>query len=152
MYLVYEGMDKTGKDTLIRKVAEATGFKYVHINRGPIGYMVYDEIYNRSSEESIERFENDWNKLKNDAMVIYLTTDLNIIEKRIREHNDPVLDKALLVRTKQIYEKKIAYYCQDISWITIDTTSNSIKTCVFDIVKFINEVQRNEKCNLYSGK
>lgn len=151
MYIVYEGMDKTGKGTLKRAVAEATNFKYIHIDRGPIGYMVYDEIYGRKSDESIKQFENDWNVLKNDVLVVYLTATYETIEKRIEKYNDPILDRDLLIKTNEMYDRLITKYCQNVPWVVVDTTVNSIKKCVQYIIDFIDEVQKHE-CNSSFGK
>lgn len=145
MFIIYEGMDKTGKGTLKRAVAEATGFKYVHIDRGPIGYMVYDKLYDRESEKSIKQFERDWDCLKDNSIVVYLKADFDIIEKRISEHNDPFIDRNTLERTKLMYEDLIEKYCENV--IVVDTTSASINECVDFIIKniikiFINKVAK----------
>lgn len=45
MFIVVEGDDRTGKDTLISGICKATQWERIIIPRGPAGYAAYDIIY-----------------------------------------------------------------------------------------------------------
>lgn len=47
MFIVIEGDDRTGKDTLISGICKATKWEYIIIPRGPAGYAAYDSIYKK---------------------------------------------------------------------------------------------------------
>lgn len=97
MWIIFEGMDKTGKTTLIKELGKQTSYKDILIDRGPAGYKFYDIIYNRLNEF----YERKWNKqakqimFHNDTndddlktLVIYLQVRDKIFVKRLREANE----------------------------------------------------------------
>ena len=47
MWVIFEGLDKAGKGTLEWGLLKATNFKHIVIDRGPVGYMVFDKLFNR---------------------------------------------------------------------------------------------------------
>ena len=51
MWVIFEGLDKVGKTTLEWDLHRATNFKHVVIDRGPVGYMVFDKIFDRETED-----------------------------------------------------------------------------------------------------
>ena len=49
MFVIFEGLDKTGKTTLEWELLKATNFKHIVIDRGPVGYMTFDRLFGRST-------------------------------------------------------------------------------------------------------
>ena len=125
-------------------VAHATHFQYVHIDRGPLGYMLYDKIYNRESEKTLNRFIDDWNAIKKNSLVIYLTADFDTIQDRIKYHNDEYLSKDLLEKEKEIYDEIIEEYCKDVPLIIVDTSKTSLEDCTKLVTDYIKEIEDKE--------
>ena len=59
MIVLFEGMDKVGKTTLIHALDKATNYEHIIIDRGPNSYLVYDEIYNRGHKLDYYKTEMD---------------------------------------------------------------------------------------------
>ena len=56
MWVVFEGLDKAGKTTLEWSFLKATNFKINVIDRGPIGYLVFDKIFGRTTKDGDQEF------------------------------------------------------------------------------------------------
>ena len=58
MFIIFEGADKTGKSTLIKKLNEVTDYKHWVLDRGIISSIVYNDIYKRKNKrnESFDYF------------------------------------------------------------------------------------------------
>lgn len=53
MFIIFEGADKTGKSTLIKRLNEATDYKHWVLDRGIISSIVYNDIYKRKMKRCI---------------------------------------------------------------------------------------------------
>lgn len=90
--VILEGVDRSGKDSLWDAIDRITKYKhYVH-DRGPVGFLVYDEFYDKSPDRHIDDLENlkDWAKLKN-VVIIYLECNTKELMRRVEEtEHEPV--------------------------------------------------------------
>ena len=69
MIIIFDGMDKVGKTTLIHALDKATNYEHIIIDRGPNSYLVYDKLYKRPYELDHLKTEMD---LKNTShLVVY---------------------------------------------------------------------------------
>lgn len=91
MLIFFEGVDKTGKSTLVQKVLKATNYKHVVFDRGIISQIVYDKCFNRTPDESIKN-AIEYLK-KSNAFVLLCEADTKTIEKRLKEHNEILPDE-----------------------------------------------------------
>ena len=53
MLIIFEGMDKTGKTSLINEFNKRTNFKHIVLDRGAISSYVYDAIYERGNRNQM---------------------------------------------------------------------------------------------------
>lgn len=132
MWIIFEGLDKSGKGTLEWEVLKATNFKHIIVDRGPAGYLVFDEIFNRRTKEGDYEFAKNIALMKaatEDFVVVYCKAPVEVAERRLAEHNetcpyDYIYAQALYSASINEFYKK-----HGIKVITVDT-SKSIQECV----------------------
>ena len=107
MFIIWEGVDKVGKDTLKALYDKKTKWADVNLNRGPLGYLAYDKAFNRETTESVRRHLEEWEQIKNNALVVYLEADTKDIMKRIAEHGDEFYEASELDRHKALHRQVI---------------------------------------------
>lgn len=59
MFIVLEGFDKVGKTTLLKEFGKINSWEQVIIDRGPAGYLFFDDLYQRGTEEREFSYEQD---------------------------------------------------------------------------------------------
>ena len=144
MWVIFEGLDKAGKGTLEWEFLKATNYKHIVIDRGPIGYMTFDKIFNRETQSGNRNFVHQAVKInkKKDFIVIYCYASKNIIENRLARNKEICpydYSKAQKLLTDNIKQ----YYNQN-KVIEIDTSVMTPKDCVKLIIKKIEEATGNE--------
>ena len=83
MIVLFEGMDKVGKTTLIHALDKATNYEHIIIDRGPNSYLAYDKIYGRPYKLDHLKTEMD---LKNTShLCVYCYADESDIKSRLEE-------------------------------------------------------------------
>lgn len=144
MFVVFEGLDKAGKTTLEWEFLKATNFKHIVIDRGPIGYMVFDKIFDRATKIGNNNFIHQARKLtkSKDFMIVYCFANESIVKKRLAEHNETCPYN--YTKAQKLYESNIKRFYKSEKVLEIDTTNQSIEECVKLIVEKVKEVQKNE--------
>ena len=141
MWIVFEGLDKSGKGTLEREVLKATNFKHIIIDRGPAGYFVFDYIFERCTDEGTTNYAKNLALMETskDFVVVYCKVPFDIAMKRIYEHNE--ICPYDYERAQQTYDNCIEdfYKKNGIKVIEVDTTK-SIEECVKIIIEKLQEV------------
>ena len=46
-FIILEGVDRTGKGTMQEAINKATNYKHIILDRGPIGFKAYCEIFSK---------------------------------------------------------------------------------------------------------
>lgn len=133
MFLVWEGVDKVGKDTAKNAFDKKTSYLYTNLNRGPIGYLSYDEIFNRLSEQRLDDRLESWNEIKDDSLVIYLYANAAVLEERIKEAGDDPISRCDLIHHMSVYEKNLISYVDPARLVRINTNNVTVDD-VCDIV------------------
>lgn len=144
MWVIFEGLDKAGKTTLEWEFLKATNFKHMIIDRGPIGYMTFDKIFNREDNNSKQDFIHHARKImkSNDFMVVYCTVDKEIAYERLKFHNESCpYDYG---KAQKLYHDNVCRFYRPEKTLELDTTNKSINECVELIVKKLKEVQQRE--------
>jgi deoxyadenosine/deoxycytidine kinase len=148
MWILFEGLDKVGKTTLQWELLKATNFKYVVIDRGPIGYMSYDKILNRETDEGNKRFINMSKSImeeKENFIVVFCYADKNVVDSRLKAHKEKQLKSEYTYKEMHdIIINNIRKFYKAEKTIEINTGENSIEDCVKLIVNKIKEVENNE--------
>lgn len=131
MWVVFEGLDKSGKTTLEWEFLKATNFKHVVIDRGPVGYSTFDSLFGRYTVEGSEEYAQNILDMKasKNFVVIYCKVPVNVAMQRLKEHNE--VCPYNYEHAQKLYDEGIKLLYEDIGIkvITVDTTK-SIKECV----------------------
>lgn len=56
MLIIFEGMDKSGKTTLLNELNKQTNFEHIVLDRGVISSYVYNKIYGRAQRQKYDFF------------------------------------------------------------------------------------------------
>lgn len=142
MWVIFEGLDKAGKGTLEWEFLKATNFKHVVIDRGPVGYMVFDKIFDRLNYDGIERFKDQCRQVnKNDSnfMVVYCKANYDVVLKRLEEHKETCPYD--YERAQRLYNVLVGMNYDDKKVLRLDTTSKTIDECVELIRKKVEELE-----------
>lgn len=89
-----DGVDRVGKDTLIKYIDLLSNHKYILNGRGLLSQLSYNDIYNRGVDYSnvIKDYKN--------TLVIYLYADIKDLQIRSKITNEPPRD----------YERDLKYF------------------------------------------
>lgn len=145
MFVVFEGLDKSGKTTLEWELLKATNFKNVIIDRGPVGYVVFDKLFKRRTKIGDMQYAKDISVMKasDDFIVVYCKADVDVVMKRLSDFNESCpYDYEY---AQGLYDKaiEIFYKQKGIKVVTIDTIK-PIEECVKTIVRNLKEVLKSE--------
>lgn len=142
--LIFEGMDKTGKDTLINEIAQLTDYKYVCIDRAVVGFKTYNSILNKSHPAS------DYDIMEKELLgvshlMIYCRPEIETIRRRLKEHNEVLPEGTSIVETLKVYD--LNYSQSRLNKIVIDTDL-SVSECVDIIMHKLNSSIKNVRSKL----
>lgn len=135
MYLIFEGLDKTGKTTIIEEINKRTKYKYITRDRGAAGWIAYDMAYSRSTESRYKRYLTDARAFTstNDYLVIYCKTSWPMVQKRLKDHGEEA-DYDYL-KAQKIYDDCVYSLYPHNKIIDLDTTNITIDVCVEKVLK-----------------
>ena len=91
-----EGVDKTGKDTVLKYIEQMTNYKYVLHARGLVSQIVYSKIYGRNHNYTDAINDNGG------TLIVYLTCDKDDLKLRHKISKEPDID---IDRDMEIFEK-----------------------------------------------
>jgi adenylylsulfate kinase-like enzyme len=145
MWVIFEGLDKAGKTTLEWEFLKVTNFKHMVIDRGPVGYMTFDKLFDRETKLGTQDFIHHARKImKNqDFMVVYCFVSEDVAAKRLAEHNEECpydYDKAQKLLRNNINR----YYNRPEKVLELDTSNLTISECVLMIIEKLEEVVNSE--------
>lgn len=142
MWVIFEGLDKSGKTTLEWEFLKATNFKHVVIDRGPVGYMTFDKILGRETKLGNHEFIHQARKImkSGDFMVVYCTVEKETADKRLELHNETCPYN--YTKAQKLYRDSVHRYYKPEKTLELDTTSRSIDECVELIVEKIESLKR----------
>lgn len=139
MWVIFEGLDKSGKTTLEWEFLKATNFKHIVVDRGPAGYFVFDALFKRVMKNNKECYTKNLSVVNHNFMVVYCKAPIDIAMKRLEEHNEKCpYDYGL---AQLIYDDAIEclYKQRGVQVVTINT-EKPIDECVNEIIKKLEEV------------
>lgn len=146
-FIILDGVDKTGKDTIDHKIIETTNGKILTICRGPISQIAYSKIYGRNLD--INYYYKLIQKLHFflDAHFFLLTADDNILldrcykykEKDFEKQDDFDIEKIRIHKHNFIEVTKIVIESYKTPVYEIDTGKYSIKECTDQILEIIGK-------------
>ena len=131
MFVVFEGLDKSGKGTLEWELLKATNFKHIIIDRGPAGYLTFDLLFGRVTDEKQKECADNIVLMRDTGkfVVIYCKVPADIAIQRINEHNEECPYN--YEYAQEIYNDVVEtlYKDEGIKVIEVDTTK-SIEDCL----------------------
>lgn len=135
MLVFVEGIDKTGKDTLVRYINELTNYKHCVLTRGPISTSAYAYKFKR-------KYDDSYIKSLKDSLIIYLTADTEDLNIRFKITNEPEINKD---EDKKLFdniitELKIKY---GLKVIKVNTSNYTPYTIAKAIKNYIEEEENN---------
>ena len=83
--IILEGIDKTGKDTLVQYIDRVCNHRYAIYQRGNISNIAYERIFNRQPQQY------KYNMYRH-ALYVLLTADLEDLKIRFKLSNEPYTD------------------------------------------------------------
>lgn len=142
MWVVFEGLDKSGKGTLELEFLKATNFKHVVVDRGPVGYMTFDKVFGRETKQGNHKFIQQARKCirTKDFMIVYCVADKNTAMKRIKENNETCpYDYEM---AQKIYDDNIRKFYKEQKVIKVNTSEMTVQECISKIVGKLEELQK----------
>lgn len=134
--IVLDGIDKTGKDTILRYIFELSNKKYICIARGLQSMIAYNNIFNRP-------FEYDFEKERNGPAVnIYLTVNEEDWKIRCKLTGEPKIDfyehsTAFSKAARLMNKNKIPIY-------SFNTSLDSPFVIAQRIISIVDSINKNE--------
>lgn len=133
-----EGLDRTGKDTLMRYIDYMSNRTMVVKTRGLLSTLAYAEIFER--ELSTNRIEQMINGNK-DTLIIYLTADLEDWQIRMKMTDHPNINVLLHNKVFENWkETLIAMGIQIKEFNTTQMTPYQIAKQIIELIDKENEV------------
>jgi deoxyadenosine/deoxycytidine kinase len=129
-FIILEGVDRSGKDSMQDAIDKATKYKHMIMDRGPIGFKAYCEIYNKPTDlfDSYQKMELDVSTLP-DVLVIYIDCSTEVLIERCVKTEHEILD---FDRHKRIYSYH--YRQSPIPRIMVDTTNKNVTEIVQELI------------------
>jgi len=89
--IILEGVDRTGKDSIRHEIVKQSNGQIVVMCRSYISQIVYSRIYGRNiNEQEYFNLIEETKKLGYEYYV--LEADLNVLYKRFKQTNEPMID------------------------------------------------------------
>lgn len=128
--ITIDGVDKTGKDLLVKYIVHLSNHKYVIQSRGIISQIAYSKIYGRDYEYNLTPYKND--------IIFYLTGSIKDLEIRHKITNEPKIDiaKDMIVFNETATE----LYKKGLKVIKVDTSHHTPYENAKLIVKYLEEI------------
>lgn len=147
MWVIFEGLDKSGKGTLEKEFLKATNFKHIVIDRGPAGYLTFDEIFKRGTKEDSYNFVGQAHMIMdtNQFMIVYCVVDEKIAQERLKAHNETCPYN--YTKAQKIYDENIIICYDKESVLKLDTTNRSVEECIALIIEKLQEALKRSEYN-----
>lgn len=144
MWVVFEGLDKAGKTTLEWEFLKATNFKHMVIDRGPMGYMTFDKLFDRETKLGNQDFIHQARKImkSQDFMVVYCFASEEVAAKRLAEHNEECPYN--YGKAQKLLRDNVRRFYKPEKTLELDTSNMTIPECVKAIIEKLEEVRKGE--------
>ena len=127
----FDGLDKTGKSTLVKYLAQLSNFTLCILDRGPITNIVWNKIQNREIEYDLEMWRN--------TLFVRLTADEDDWNIRCKVHHEPPMPLSYNEMTAR-YDEVFAKFKEN-GFYTLEF--NTSKQTQIEIAKSIMEYLNN---------
>ena len=138
MFVIFEGLDKVGKGTLEHEFLKLTDFKHIVIDRGPVGYAVFDKLFGRLTRAGLKEYQKQVEMINESGQfyVIYLRADEAEVASRMRKWNEAFMYD--YSEAQELYERLLLTWYHDEILFRLDTTTLSVSEAAKKIVEAFN--------------
>lgn len=142
LFIAFEGVDKSGKTTLMRKFNEKTNYKYLCVDRFLISSLVYDRIFNRGRRKYFKKLFKKTRKMN--VVIVYCNCKNDIIIDRLNWFKEELpnelkdIDKVKKCFIEEI-EDNIDYIAGVVEALT---DGGDIDYCVKSVIKKVEEIEK----------
>jgi deoxyadenosine/deoxycytidine kinase len=140
--IVFEGIDKTGKTSLIEALHKATNYKHIIVDRFAATAYAYGTLKNRKNFDMTELLQLFYDfAIFSDLIVIYVTCDKKVWFDRMKRANETSVSIDEFDLLDKYYREFFTHVKlnSDIVAYTIDTTTKNIEQCVSEIKEIIDK-------------
>lgn len=138
MIVIFDGMDKVGKTTLIHALDKATNYEHIIIDRGPNSYLVYDTIYNRP--HMIDHLKTEMDLKNTSHLCVYCLADEDDIKQRLKETGESwASEQGTISDVKEMFNRSMAW--SDLNKAYVNTSKLSIEQAVLKIKEAIESLK-----------
>ena len=142
--IIFEGVDKAGKTSLMKEFNKVSNFKHVCIDRAYISHYIYG--IDRSSEvDNLVRLSVLTNTMNNipGLIIVYVEASEKCIALRCLQSNEPKFNiKVDLERFSTVIEAT-KMLCPEVPIITINTSLHHVETCASSLLETITRIEKD---------
>lgn len=151
MLICVEGIDRSGKDTLILNYDKLLKWSSINLNRGPVGKLFYDKKYNRESAFRKNEVFQEIKAIQSTRHIwIFIKASPEVIFKRLQEEakalgtevNTSLED--IKNDIEEYYKMFCEYYNDEENRLVIDTTNTSKEECALIVKNFVAKISNNQ--------
>lgn len=140
MIVIFDGMDKVGKTTLIHALDKATNYEHIIIDRGPNSYLVYDKIYNRPYE--LDHLKTEMDLRNTSHLVVYCYANEEDIKQRLKEVDEKwANEQGTISDVKKMFDDSMRH--SNLNKIYINTSALAVEEAIHAIKTAINSQKYN---------
>lgn len=142
--IIFEGVDKSGKTTLLNMFNKRTDFKYVVLDRFTISSKVYNLMFKRD-DKNMEYYNNvEQTLLKNfNVIIVYCFCENEFkIKDRLKAAGEELprpLEDVKFVNDRFRHEMIVREERKDCNVIWVDT-NNGVEECILQIVDEVESI------------
>ena len=137
MLIIFDAVDKSGKDTLIRELHKRTNYQHVIINRFLASNYVYGQFRNRNV--NLKDYLKYDNALAKHAFIfqVILFADKKDLIKRFKKHGETDLNFEEIDSVVKLYNEYVKQ--TKIKTLVLNTSCFNVEQCVNKILRFVND-------------
>ena len=144
MLIFVEGIDKTGKDTLVRYINELTNYKHCVLTRGPLSTTAYAYKYKRND------YDDSYIRTVRHSLIVFLTASIEDLNIRFKLTNEPEInkdeDKKLFDATAKALRQRYG-----LKILNFDTSKLTPYIIAKKIKNYLEEEEKNGKKRKYKS-
>lgn len=142
IFVIFEGIDKTGKTTLYNTLNKISNYKYVAIDRFMISAKVYNEVYDRGFFDVYNAFEKVIRKSFN-VLYVYCKSNETDVHERLENANENIptelsdFEKIDALFEKYLFDESCGPCCI----LILDTSQLSLSECITELFKQLHKME-----------
>lgn len=129
-----DGIDKAGKSTLVKYLAQLSNFTLTILDRGPLTNIVWNKIKNRDINYDMEMWKN--------CIFVRLSVDKHDWEIRCRIHNEPPMPLSYEEMNKAYDVEFETFKNRGFHVLEFNTTEMTQYKIAEKIIEYLNSINK----------